>query len=54
MLIGLKAPLKEGDKVTLTLGFADGSSKQVEAPVVKAAAAMPAAMDHSAHGAHKH
>jgi copper(I)-binding protein len=54
MLIGLKAPMKEGDKVTLTLGFADGSSKQVEAPVVKAAAAMPAAMDHSAHGAHKH
>ncbi|HTY98612.1 MAG TPA: copper chaperone PCu(A)C [Rhodocyclaceae bacterium] len=45
MLIELKAPLKEGDKVGITLGFDDGSSKQVEAPVVKIGAepgAMPA------------
>ncbi|MDD5249140.1 MAG: copper chaperone PCu(A)C [Rhodocyclaceae bacterium] len=41
--------MKEGDKVTLTLRFADGSSKQVEAPVKKPQAAsmsMPM-MDHS-------
>lgn len=34
MLIGLKAPMKEGDKVTLELGFADGSSKTIEAAAV--------------------
>jgi hypothetical protein len=44
MLIQLKEPLKEGDKVHITLGFEDGSSKLVEAPVVKIGAepgAMP-------------
>ncbi len=36
MLIDLKAPLKEGETVPLTLGFADGSSKKIEAKVSKA------------------
>jgi len=35
MLIDLKSPLKEGDTVQITLGFDDGSSKKVEAPVKK-------------------
>lgn len=53
MLINPTAPLKEGDKVALTLGFADGSSRSVEAVVKKPAAApAPAAMDHGHH--HKH
>jgi copper(I)-binding protein len=33
MLINLKAPLKEGEKVNITLDFDDGSHMQVEAPV---------------------
>lgn len=33
MLIGLKQPLKEGERVPLTLNFDDGSSLKVEAPV---------------------
>lgn len=41
MLIDLKGPMKEGDKVAITLGFDDGSSKQFEAPVKK-----PMPMDH--------
>ncbi len=48
MLIGLKAPLQDGQKVPLTLTFDDGSSKAVSAPVQgpqtsqgKAATAMP-------------
>lgn len=40
MLIDLKAPLKEGDVVPITLGFDDGSSKKVEAKVVNPAAMM--------------
>jgi periplasmic copper chaperone A len=35
MLIDLKGPMKEGDKVAITLGFDDGSSKQFDAPVKK-------------------
>lgn len=35
MLIDLKTPLKEGGRVALTLGFADGSSKTVDAKVVR-------------------
>ncbi len=35
MLIDLKAPLKEGDLVPLTLQFDDGSEKTVQAPVVR-------------------
>ena len=50
MMIDLKSPLKEGDKVALTLGFDDGSSKQVEA-VVRKPMPMPA-MDHSKHMQH--
>ena len=35
MLIGLKAPLKEGDQVALTLQLQDGASKTVVIPVKK-------------------
>lgn len=41
MMIDLKAPLKEGEIVPITLGFDDGSSKVVEAKVVRP---MPAPM----------
>jgi periplasmic copper chaperone A len=37
MLIDIKNPLKEGDKVAITLGFDDGSSKRIEAPIRKPA-----------------
>jgi copper(I)-binding protein len=48
MLIDMKAPLKEGDHVVITLGFADGSSKEVHATVKKPMAEMPMKdMDHS-------
>lgn len=39
MLIGLKAPLQDGQKVPLTLTFDDGSSKAVSAPVQRPQAA---------------
>jgi len=48
MLIGLNASLKEGETVNITLGFADGSSKVVEARVQK-----PMMADHGKHH-HKH
>jgi len=35
MLIDLKAPMQEGDSVPITLGFDDGSSKQVDAKVMR-------------------
>jgi copper(I)-binding protein len=41
MLIDLKVPMKEGDVVPITLSFDDGSSKQVDAKVVRP---MPAGM----------
>lgn len=42
MLIDLKAPMKEGDVVPITLTFDDGSTKQVDAKVVRpVAAGMP-------------
>lgn len=46
MLIDLKEPMKEGDMVPITLNFDDGSSKKVDAKVVRptAPAAMP--MEH--------
>lgn len=45
MMIDLKAPMKEGDVVPITLSFDDGSSKQVDAKVVRPmAAGMP--MEH--------
>ena len=48
MLIDLKAPMKEGDMVPITLTFDDGSSKRVDAKVVRPMAA-PMPM-----GEHKH
>ena len=48
MMIDLKAPMKEGDAVSITLTFDDGSSKQVDARVVKASAA-PAPTEHKQH-----
>ncbi len=47
MLIDMKAPLKEGDHVVIKLGFGDGSSKEVHAPVIKSNIGMPAPVDHS-------
>ena len=45
MMINLLAPLKEGDLVPITLTFDDGSSKKVDAKVVRpVAAGVP--MDH--------
>lgn len=52
MLIDLKAPLKEGDSVPLMLSFDDGSSKTVDAKVVRPGAA--AAMPPMQHQGHKH
>lgn len=47
MMIDLKAPMKEGDVVPITLSFDDGSTKQVDAKVVRPMAApIPAAMEH--------
>jgi copper(I)-binding protein len=46
MLIDMKAPMKEGDVVPITLTFDDGSSKKVDAKVVKPVAAGMPAMDH--------
>ena len=46
MLIDLKAPMKEGDVVPITLTFDDGSSKQVEAKVVRPMPAGMPAMEH--------
>lgn len=46
MLIDLKAPMKEGDVVPITLDFDDGSSKKVEAKVVRPTAAPMPAMEH--------
>ncbi len=40
MLIDLQTTLQEGERVGITLMFADGSSRQIEAPVVRPGAAM--------------
>jgi periplasmic copper chaperone A len=48
MMIDLKAPMKEGDSVPITLTFDDGSSKQVDAKVVRATA-VPAPTEHKQH-----
>jgi copper(I)-binding protein len=45
MMIDLKVPMKEGDSVPITLTFDDGSSKQVDARVVRATPA-PAPTEH--------
>ena len=51
MLIDMQAPLKEGDKLAITLKFSDGGTKTIEAPVKRQAAEMPMddmkGMDHS-------
>lgn len=52
MLIDLKAPLKEGDNVPLTLYFDDGSHQQITAPVRKLQMTMPAATGQDAGGEH--
>lgn len=44
MMIDLKEAMKEGDVVPITLTFDDGSTKQVDAKVVR-----PAPVDHSKH-----
>lgn len=56
MLIDLKAPMKEGEVVPITLEFDDGSSKKVEAKVVRPTAmpAMPMQGGEHMHGDHKH
>ncbi len=48
MMIDLKAPMKEGDSVPITLTFDDGSSKQVDARVIRATA-VPAPTEHKQH-----
>lgn len=42
MLIGLKRPLAEGSNVALTLTFADGSRRELTAPVKAIDSTMPA------------
>ncbi len=51
MLIDMKAPLTEGQIVPITLGFDDGSSKQVDAKVVNmmAGKAMQQPVRHGQH-----
>ena len=46
MMINLNAPMKEGDVVPITLTFDDGSSKKVDAKVMKPVAAGMPAMEH--------
>lgn len=47
MLIDLKAPMKEGDLVPITLTFDDGSSKKVDAKVMRTSVApAPVPMEH--------
>ena len=46
MLIDLKAPMKEGDSVPITLTFDDGSSKTINAKVMKPMAEGMPGMQH--------
>ena len=46
MMIDLKAPMKEGDVVPITLTFDDGSSKRVDAKVTRAAPVAMPMMEH--------
>jgi len=46
MLIDLKAPMKEGDVVPITLNFDDGSSKKIDAKVVRPAVPAATPMEH--------
>ena len=52
MLIDLKQPLKEGESIPITLGFDDGSSIRLDAPVRKPQTAKPdaSAMQHGMGG----
>lgn len=59
MLIGLKAPLQDGQKVPLTLTFDDGNTKQLDVPVSKGMPAggmggMGAGMQHMHGHDHNH
>lgn len=56
MLIGLKAPLKQGESFPLTLNFEKAGPVAVTVPVQAAGAARPAAPvgDAHDHGGHKH
>lgn len=50
MFIDLNGPLKEGDKVAVTLTFEKGGEVKVEMPVLAVGAmAAPAGMDHNQH-----
>lgn len=50
MLIDMKAPIKESEHVVITLGFGDGSSKEVHATVKSPMGDMPMkGMDHGKH-----
>lgn len=49
MLIDLKAPLKEGETVPMTLTFDDGSTKQLDAPIKKPQAMMQMDAGHMKH-----
>lgn len=49
MLINLKAPLTDGQTIPMTLGFADGSSKQVDMKVMRMAMPAGMPMKHSGH-----
>eukprot|EP01029_Cantina_marsupialis_P023958 TRINITY_DN60467_c2_g1_i1.p1 TRINITY_DN60467_c2_g1~~TRINITY_DN60467_c2_g1_i1.p1 ORF type:complete len:169 (-),score=19.33 TRINITY_DN60467_c2_g1_i1:367-813(-) len=40
MLIGLSKPLKEGEKVSLTLEFSNGETKTIEVPIKKVMSGM--------------
>lgn len=46
MLIDLKAPIREGDTVPITLDFGDGSSKTVAAKVLRPGMSAAAPMEH--------
>ncbi len=50
MLMGLQAPLKQGEKFPLTLTFERAGSVEVMVTVEKIGATEPAAHDHSGHG----
>lgn len=54
MLIDMKAPLKEGDTVPITLSFDDGSTQQIAAPVRKTQTAATPTEKGMVHGGMKH
>lgn len=53
MLINLSKPLKQGDKVKLTLTFEDGSHKTISAPVKSMMMGNMMENMHSMHGMHR-